>query len=138
VAIIDEIYEFLSTCPFLRETSPYGFAVVNVDRAGVSPSEYSIEVTPATPWVKRFLRGHGVKQCVFVFASCEHFDESRETNAANLAFYEAFEDWLNGFRTYKNPAWRKLEALTSGYIYDVPSSLDRARYQIQCRLTYCV
>ena len=80
---------------------------------------------------------------MFVFASRFYYSDETRNNIENSGFYEDFSDWLDEqTKTGNLPAMReglipsKIEAMSSGYLFDVSGDLSNARYQIQCRLIY--
>lgn len=133
--IIDEVKNFLLTCPFLHPAPDVGAPVITADWLGAEPTAYAIEAAPTNPIVRQYLYG-ALKQFTFAFLSQEYYGEDAAQNAANAGFYEAFAKWLTAKRQYSNPRWLKFETLTGGYVYDAPDTGDRARYRIQCRLLY--
>ena len=136
--IIESVKNFILTCPCLVE-----LARVNVDFLPDSPDTYSIEETPAQSVMQTYLDGTQERQFVFVFASRFYYSDETRNNIENSGFYEDFSDWLDEQTRIGNlPVMRdgmtpsKIEAISSGYLFDVSGDLSNARYQIQCRLIY--
>ncbi len=136
--IIESVKNFILTCPHLVE-----LAAVNVDFLPDSPDTYSIEEVPVNSVLQTYLDGSQEKQFVFVFASRFYYSDEIRNNIENSGFYEAFSDWLDEQTEKGNfPVMRdgltpsKIEAISSGYLFDVSGDLSNARYQIQCRLIY--
>ena len=136
--IIESIKTFLLTCPCLDE-----LAAVNVDFLPDSPDTYSIEEVPANAVIQTYLDGSQERQFVFVFASRFYYSDETRNNIENSGFYEDFSDWLDEqTKNGKLPIMRegltptKIEAMSSGYLFDISGDLSNARYQIQCRLIY--
>ena len=136
--IIESVKNFILTCPYLEELS-----AVNVDFLPDSPDTYSIEEVPANAVIQTYLDGSQERQFVFVFASRFYYSDETRNNIENSGFYEDFSDWLdeqtqNGslpiMRDGLTPT--KIEAMSSGYLFDISGDLSNARYQIQCRLIY--
>ena len=136
--IIESVKNFILTCPYLTE-----LAAVNVDFLPDSQDTYSIEEVPTNSVIKTYLDGSQERQYVFVFASRFHYSDETKNNIENSGFYEDFSDWLdeqtqNGIlpimRDGLTPT--KIEAISSGYLFDISGDLSNARYQIQCRLIY--
>jgi hypothetical protein len=135
--IIKILRDYMLACPIIEDMKALG-----VDYLGTGDGAYSIDSVPGDTIVKRYVDGSAQKQYLFVFASKEFYDSDPLENLDNLGFYEKLEAWfeemtekdtlpvLDGGRTSL-----KLEALTSGYIFDA-SEETRARYQIQARLLY--
>ena len=73
----------------------------------------------------------------------KNFSFNPENGFLDSGFYEDFSDWLDEQTKSGNlPIMRegltptKIEAISSGYLFDVSGDLSNARYQIQCRLIY--
>ena len=136
--IIESVKNFILTCPCLDE-----LAAVNVDFLPDSTDTYSIEEVPVNSVLKTYLDGSQERQFVFVFASRFFYSDETRNNLENSGFYEDFSDWLDEQTEKGNfPVMRdgltptKIEAMSSGYLFDVSGDLSNARYQIQCRLIY--
>ncbi len=136
--IIESVKNFILTCPYLEE-----LAAINVDFLPDSPDTYSIEEVPTNAVIQTYLDGSQERQFVFVFASRFYYSDETRNNIENSGFYEDFSDWLDEqTKTGNLPAMRegmtpsKIEAMSSGYLFDVSGDLSNARYQIQCRLIY--
>lgn len=136
--IIESVKNFILTCPFLAE-----LAAVNVDFLPDSPDTYSIEEVPTSAVIQTYLDGSQERQYVFVFASRFDYSDETKNNIENSGFYEDFSDWLDEQTKNGNlPIMRegltptKIEAMSSGYLFDISGDLSNARYQIQCRLIY--
>ena len=136
--IIESVKNFILTCPFLSE-----LAAVNIDFLPDSTDTYSIEEVPAQSVLQTYLDGSQERQYVFVFASRFYYSDETKNNIENSGFYENFSDWLDEQTQRGNlPIMRdgltptKVEALSSGYLFDVAGDLSNARYQIQCQLIY--
>ena len=136
--IIESVKDFILNCPLLAE-----LAAINVDFLPESPDTYSIEQVPTNSVIQTYLDGSQERQFVFVFASRLYYSDETRNNIENCGFYEAFSDWLDEqTKTGNLPIMRdgltptKIEAMSSGYLFDVSGDLSNARYQIQCRLIY--
>jgi len=138
MSIIESIRNYIMTCPYLEE-----LAKVNVDFLPDDPTTYSIEQTPSEPIIKRYLDGATDRQITFVFACRMLYNDELINNINNSGFFEKFQDWL--FDNSENDIFPELEegldpyrieAISSGYLYDISGDLTNARYQIQCRLLY--
>ena len=136
--IIESVKNFILTCPCLVE-----LAAINVDFLPESPDTYSIEEVPTSSVLQTYLDGSQERQFVFVFASRFYYSDETRNNIENSGFYEDFSDWLDEQTKIGNfPVMRdgltpsKIEAMSSGYLFDVSGDLSNARYQIQCRLIY--
>lgn len=138
MSIIESIRDYLLKCPYLNE-----LAKVNVDFLPEDPMTYSIEQTPSEPVIKKYLDGTTDRQITFVFACRMFYSDELINNINNSGFFEKFQDWL--FDNSEEGILPKLEdgmipdrieAISSGYLYDISGDLTNARYQVQCRLLY--
>lgn len=135
--LVQAIREWLRTYPPLAEGR------LGVDYLPEDAQTYSIDSVPSPETVKRYLDGSAVKQFDFILASRVFWGDQITGNTENLAFYEAFSNWVEAQsrRPKHLPALdggrmaQKVEVTTLGYPYQV-SEDGRARYQIQLKLTY--
>ena len=134
-SIIDALEKYFIGCELLKD------GALRVDYLGEKPVEYTIEVLPCDPVVKRYLGGSTVRQYLFAFGSREFYSQERLQNIQNSAFYERLADWVET-RSMSGvlPEFpdgmeaQQLEVVSSGYLFD--GSMTNARYQIQLRLLY--
>lgn len=135
--IIESIRNYIKTCPYLSEFSKG----INVDFLDENTVSYSIEDVPAKPILKKYVDGSSKRQHLFIFTSRESYGSDVFQNIENSGFYEDFSNWIE----LKNNKGElpilevdkesiKIETLTTGYAFE--TSIDKARYQIQCRLIY--
>lgn len=134
--IIDSIRDYMLNCPVLD-----AYAKLNVDFLGTQPTEYTIDSQPTTSIVKQYVDGSAIKQFVFAFGSREYYGPDVLQNIENSGFYEELSEWFDEQSKIGNlPTLKdgkkaiKIEALTTGYLFDATE--DNARYQIQARLIY--
>lgn len=134
-SIIDALEKYFIGCEFLKD------GALRVDYLGEKPVEYTIEVLPCDPVVKRYLGGSTVRQYLFAFGSREFYSQERLQNIQNSAFYERLADWvetksMSGVLPELPDGMeaQQLEVVSSGYLFD--GSMTNARYQIQLRLLY--
>lgn len=134
-SIIDALEKYFIGCELLKD------GALRVDYLGEKPVEYTIEVLPCDPVVKRYLGGSTVRQCLFAFGSREFYSQERLQNIQNSAFYELLADWvetrsMSGILPELPDGMeaQQLEVVSSGYLFD--GSMTNARYQIQLRLLY--
>lgn len=138
MTIVESVKNFILKCPYLDDLKQ-----VNVDFLPDNPNTYSIEEIPVQPVIRAFVDGSSERQFVFVFASRLFYSEEIRNNIDNSGFFENFQNWLeectendsfpemaDGLTPYK------IEAQSSGYLFDISGDLRKARYQIQCRLLY--
>lgn len=134
-SIIDALEKYFIRCELLKD------GALRVDYLGEKPVEYTIEVLPCDPVVKRYLGGSTVRQYLFAFGSREFYSQERLQNIQNSAFYERLADWvetrsMSGILPELPDGMeaQQLEVVSSGYLFD--GSMTNARYQIQLRLLY--
>lgn len=134
-SIIDALEKYFIGCELLKD------GALRVDYLGEKPVEYTIEVLPCDPVVKRYLGGSTVRQYLFAFGSREFYSQERLQNIQNSAFYERLADWvetrsMSGILPELPDGMeaQQLEVISSGYLFD--GSMTNARYQIQLRLLY--
>lgn len=134
-SIIDALEKYFIGCELLKD------GALRVDYLGKKPVEYTIEVLPCDPVVKRYLGGSTVRQYLFAFGSREFYSQERLQNIQNSAFYELLADWvetrsMSGILPELPDGMeaQQLEVVSSGYLFD--GSMTNARYQIQLRLLY--
>ena len=132
-SIIDALEKYFIGCELLKD------GALRVDYLGEKPVEYTIEVLPCDPVVKRYLGGSTVRQ--YLFGSREFYSQERLQNIQNSAFYELLADWvetrsMSGILPELPDGMeaQQLEVVSSGYLFD--GSMTNARYQIQLRLLY--
>ena len=134
-SIIDALEKYFIGCELLKD------GALRVDYLGEKPVEYTIEVLPCDPVVKRYLGGSTVRQYLFAFGSREFYSQERLQNIQNSAFYELLADWvetrsMSGILPELPDGMeaQQLEVVSSGYLFD--GTMTNARYQIQLRLLY--
>jgi len=134
-SIISALEEYFRDCELLAD------GAFRVDYLGIAPVEYSIDVMPVDPIVKRYTDGSSVRQYLFAFSSREFYSPDRLQNIENSAFYERLSDWCEAKSKAKElpvlPSGaeaEKLQVVSSGYLFD--AKMKNARYQIQLRLIY--
>lgn len=134
-SITDALEKYFIGCELLKD------GALRVDYLGEKPVEYTIEVLPCDPVVKRYLGGSTVRQYLFAFGSREFYSQERLQNIQNSAFYERLADWvetrsMSGILPELPDGMeaQQLEVVSSGYLFD--GSMTNARYQIQLRLLY--
>jgi hypothetical protein len=134
-SIINALEKYFIGCELLKD------GALMVDYLGEKPVEYTIEVLPCDPVVKRYLGGSTVRQYLFAFGSREFYSQERLQNIQNSAFYERLADWvetrsMSGVLPELPDGMeaQQLEVVSSGYLFD--GSMTNARYQIQLRLLY--
>lgn len=137
VIIMDAIRNLIRTCPHIDKFAEG----IGIDYLAEDPTCYAVESSPADLILKGYINGDSERQQVFVFSSREAYGADIRQNIENIGFFQLFASWLASISKNKNfidlgpnrcPV--KIEALTTGYVFDVDES--RAKYQIDCRLVY--
>lgn len=138
MTIVESVKNYILTCPLLGDLGR-----LNIDFLPEDPDTYSIEEIPAQAIMKTYIDGSTERQFVFVFASRFLYSEEVRNNIENSGFYEQFAEWLEQQTEAENlpelsagKTATKIEAMSSGYLYDISGDFSNARYQIQCRLIY--
>ena len=138
MTIVESVKDFILTCPLLDDLKR-----LNIDFLPEDPDTYSIEGVPVQEIIQTYLDGSTERQFVFVFAARFFYSEEVRNNIENSGFYEKFAEWLEAQTEADNlpvldgkRTASKIEAMSSGYLYDIAGDLTNARYQIQCRLIY--
>lgn len=91
------IKEWLEECPLLSNGK------INVDYLDDEIDSYSIDRTPVTPVVKKFIDGRGGKyQINFDFTVQAPLSCQSIVNLANSKFCEDFQDWVSMQNRNKN------------------------------------
>lgn len=140
MTIIESIRNYIKTCPYLKEFEDE-VVKINVDKLEDDSTVYSINESVFNPIVKPYIDGSSERQFVFVFASREDYGQDFFQNIQNIGFYDDFATWLeNNSRQGILPNLGEgkqalsIKAITNGYAFQ--TDIDKARYQIQIRLTY--
>lgn len=136
-AVIAGVRDFIETCPHLAEF----VGAVGVDNLAEADRAYAIESIPAKETMVEYLDGSRKMAFTFMFSSRNAFGQDIRENLENIGFYGKFAHWLHReSRAGRLPdlgigkSALSLEAITSGYIYDVQGT--KAKYQIECKLIY--
>lgn len=142
MSIISSLYDYLLTCPFLKQVDGYTMLYVDYSKDDETVT-YSLNETPCNPVIKTYVSGNTVNQFLFTISSIENYGSDSELNTSNLKFYEDFSEWIRtnnkntllpSMEADKNPT--KIECLTGGYMLNNASNGQSARYVIQMKLTY--
>jgi hypothetical protein len=137
MTIIESIQAFISNCPYINEFTK----VINIDNLPENISFYSIESISASPIIEKYINGDSIRQYVFTFSSKESYGQDIIQKLQNSGFYEYFSDWLEEQTIKGNlpvlsegKESRIIETITTEYAFI--TEIDKAKYQIQCRLIY--
>lgn len=133
--IIDCIREYFKTCPLLKKGK------INVNYLGEQPVAYTIEQVPSDPMIKRYSDGASQRQCLFVFASREYYDNDVLGNMDMAKFYEELAEWVEGqseagVLPVLGEGYQSLDMRTNTSGYLMSADAQTARFQIQMRLIY--
>ena len=136
--VIECIKDYILDCPYLDKLANLGINFLDKNS-----TNYSIEEVPGKTTTHKHVDGSRECEFTFVFASMFDFSEEIEVQINNSGFYEDFNDWIednddNGIYPELKEGLipTRIEVLTSGYLYAIVDGMRRARYQIQCKLTY--
>lgn len=137
MTIIEHLREFFQSYPGLAEER------LDIDCLASSVDNYSIDSVPCESVVTRYLNGSTVRRCLFTLSSRMYYGQDIAQQAANLAFFEGLENWLDRetffLRYPRLGEKRKIRSLTvtsSASPFIVDEDTGTARYQIQCELIY--
>ena len=92
-SIIDALEKYFIGCELLKD------GALRVDYLGEKPVEYTIEVLPCDPVVKRYLGGSTVRQYLFAFGSREFYSQERLQNIQTGWKPRACQGFSRNFRT---------------------------------------
>jgi hypothetical protein len=142
MSIINSVYDYISTCDFLKSCNDYVTLYVDYSKDD-EVTTYSINSIPCNPVLKTYVTGDTVNQYLFTLESVENYSSDKNINSANIAFYEQFSKWIrqnnkNGILPIMEDGQtaNKIECITGGYMFANSASGTTSRYVIQCKLTY--
>ena len=102
---------------------------------------FSIDTTPASQILRRYMSGSSLRQYLFVLRSVQDYGPDDLRNLANSALYEDLAAWMEAQTKARDfpdlgPGRdvQLIEAQSTGYLFTV--SPDAGRYQLPCRLVY--
>lgn len=136
--ILEEIRDYLLDCPLL------GDGKLNVDylpEDAQGSTEYSVDTAPADEILTQYKRGAALCQYQFNVSSINEYSLEAITQIEGSGFFEQLSAWFREQTALRNfPALGegyhpiRIEAMSTGYLST--TEIDRAKYQIQCRLIY--
>ena len=136
--IIESICEYMEACPLLDD-----LASVLIDFLPENTMSLSIEPTPTETVAEWYLDGSSERQYQFVIATRFDYAEEIELQLNNSGFFEKLQEWMEDMtdsgdlpQLEGNRTATSIEAVSSGYLYNVDPTVRAARYQIQCVLRY--
>lgn len=136
--ILEKIHDYLLGCPLL------GNGKLNVDylpEDAQGDIEYSVDTVPFDEVLSQYSRGAALCQYQFNVASVNEYSLEAITQIEGSGFFEQLAAWFREQTARHNfpdlgtgytPI--RIEAMSTGYLST--SEIDRAKYQIQCRLIY--
>lgn len=136
--IIESIYEYLSECPILQELSE-----LKVDFLPKGTCTVSVEPTPTQTINAKYINGDSQRQYEFLIATRFDYTDDNAITIDNSGFFERLQSWFEEQTEAGNlpnlgegKRAESIEALSSGYLFNVNENIRDARYQIQCVLRY--
>ena len=116
---------------------------LDIDCLSSKVDHYSVDNVPCESVVTRYLDGSSIRRCLFTLSSRTYHGTDIQQQAANMAFFEAFEEWLEQKAFFqqlpelgsKRKA-RSIAVTSSACPLIVDGDTGTARYQIQCELIY--
>lgn len=134
--MIDQIRDYIATCPHLSE-----FSTVNVDYLIDKINAYSInEGVSYNPVISKDIIGNEECQFQFTFDARLYWNDEIANNVDNSIFFENFREWLRKnnnnkiFPKIENIQIESISAITNGYLFATNS--DEAIYRISCVMNY--
>lgn len=134
--MMNTIRDWLRSCPLIDHNDRFC-----LDWLDAEPLAYTIEETPNTAVVRRYLDGTTMREKVWVLAAVQDYSPDTLQQIANSGFWEQLADWVEAQNKAKNfPALpegctpAKIEITTTHYLYRAWA--NTARYQVQMKLTY--
>ena len=136
MSMIQAVWDYFSTCPLLENQR-----ILGVDRLGVDPIEYTIDILPGEHIVKRYVDGSSIRQIELTLSSRAPYGLDVILKIQNSEFFEKFADLVEqnddagiypDFGKWKTV--RSIQVISSGYAVEVTEKTSR--YQIQLRITY--
>lgn len=131
----DGLYQYFKSCSLLQDNR------LNFNYQGIAPSEYTIQLIPGGPPLRKYVSGSARKEKLFYISSNESYSGDAVVNIENSTWYEKFEQWINEQNRLKNfpqvpegATVLRIECLTDGYMLSADEK--NAHYQIQLKLTY--
>ena len=139
MTIIDNLYDYIKTCPALAEVR------LDIDCLQSEPEHYSLDSVAGERIVKQYLDGSTVRRQLFTVSSRANFGPDLNQQKENLEVFAALESWLDTQEALgvlpllgaKQRA-RSLHVLSTAYPIEVDEGSvgGLARYQIQMELIY--
>lgn len=116
--------------------------IMHVDWLPADAQTFSVDSVPTEPILNQYLDGSSRRQLLFVVASREFFASDVDNQTDNMAWFEAFSDWVeaqNLRRSFpdlgEHRKCRSIEIISTAYPFSVGDD-GLARYQVQMKMTY--
>lgn len=138
MVILESVRDYLLSCPLLNDGK------LNVDylsEATNGKTEYSVDTVPHDVVLNQYSRGAALCQFQFNVSSINEYSLEAITQIESSGFFEQLSAWFREQTRVRNfpdleegftPV--RIEAIGAGFLS--VTEIDRARYQIQCRLIY--
>lgn len=140
MALVDRVRNYILDCPFLDDLKK-----VNVNFLPEETDNCSIEEMPSQDGniIQTYIDGSKTCKFDFVIAFMFKYSEDLGVNIDNSKFFENFSRWIeNNDKQEIYPVLEddlmpsSIRVMSNGYLFMVPQTMDRARYQIQLQLVY--
>ncbi len=136
MTLIEQVKNYLQGFPELTGKR------IDIDCLAPEKGSYCLYSVPCESVVSRYLDGSTVRRALFVIASRKFFGTDLKQQAANLAFFEELESWLEKQEMFSNlpnlgekRKPRAVTVLSSGYPF-MEDDNGGAQYQMQLQLIY--
>ncbi len=136
--MIEAIRTWLRECPCINDLKDVG-----VDFLSSDVETASIDKTPSSLVLNRFMDGSSRRQQTFTLRAWFPYSDENRQNIENSAFLENVCDWIdeqveddNMPNLGANKECESVEINTSDYLINVSPNGRKACYQVQLRMTY--
>jgi hypothetical protein len=133
--ILGALRDYFLACPLTGDNA------LRIDWLPERGVAYSIDTTPATEILRRYVSGSTLRQYIFVLRSVNDYGADTLQNLANCGFFEQLASWMEiQTRAGHFPdlgvgrTVRSIEAQSTAYLFT--TGPDTGKYQIQCRIIY--
>ncbi len=133
---IKAVRDYIEACPLLNGSA------VNINYLGQQLPSYSIDNVARKPIIKQYCDGSQLRQCCYVFARRDCYDEDRGLNLEVAEFLENFTGWIEEqndlgiFPKFESETEfvKGIEVESSGAFSD--ASRGSVRYEIRFKVIY--
>lgn len=134
-SIVQTLRDYFLGCPLLER---YAVGVDWLPDHGIA---FSVDPSPGSAVLQRYIGGDSIRQYLFVLRSIQDYGADVLQNLGNCGLFEALAEWMEtqtAMRTLPDLGGGRivkvLEAQSTGYL--MTRGPDVGQYQIQCRLVY--